>query len=81
MNVAINNRFGILLAEKRMKEKRNISLAEVAEETGISRPALYAWSNNTVTRFDVPVMNALCKYFEVNPGDLFEYIEDQPKKK
>jgi putative transcriptional regulator len=81
MNVAINNRFGILLAEKRMKEKRSISLAEVAEETGISRPALYAWSNNTVTRFDVPVMNALCKYFEVSPGDLFEYIEDQPKKK
>ncbi len=81
MNVAINNRFGILLAEKRMKEKRSISLAEVAEETGVSRPALYAWSNNTVTRFDVPVMNALCKYFGVGPGDLFEYIEDAPKKK
>jgi len=81
MSVAINNRFGILLAEKRMKEKRNISLAEVADETGISRPALYAWSNNTVTRFDLPVMDALCKYFGVLPGDLFEFTDDGKTKK
>jgi putative transcriptional regulator len=79
MNVTINNRFAILLAEKRIKERRNIPLAEIAEKTGVSRRALYAWENNTVTRFDVPVIDALCKYFGVNPGDLFEYIEDEKK--
>ncbi|MBI5955147.1 MAG: helix-turn-helix transcriptional regulator [Chloroflexi bacterium] len=81
MSVSVNNRFAVLLAEKRIKERRNISLAEVAEEVGISRKTLYAWENNTVTRFDVPVIDALCKYFGVKPGDLFEYVEDQPKKK
>ncbi len=82
MSVTVNNRFGILLAQKRINERRNISLAEVAEEIGISRKTLYAWENNTVTRFDVPVINALCQYFAVKPGDLFEYIEDEkPKKK
>jgi putative transcriptional regulator len=82
MRVTVNNRFAILLAEKRVKERRNISLAEISEETGISRRALYAWENNSVTRFDVPVIDALCKYFGIKPGDLFEYIEDeQPKKK
>jgi DNA-binding Xre family transcriptional regulator len=79
--IVVNNRFAVLLAEKRVKERRNISLQEVAEETGISRQALYKWENNKVNRFDVPVIDALCRYFQVKPGDLFEYVEDPPKKK
>ena len=79
MNVTINNRFGVLLAEKQKEERRNIPLAEVSENTGISRRALYAWENNTVSRFDVPVINALCKYFDVQPGELFEYVPDPPE--
>ena len=74
--MAANNRFGVLLAEKRMKEKRHIPISEVAKETGISRTALQAWSSNTVTRFDGSVIDALCKYFRVKPGDLFQYLED-----
>ncbi|MDP1547394.1 MAG: helix-turn-helix transcriptional regulator [Anaerolineales bacterium] len=85
MNVTINNRFAVLLAEKRVKERRNIPLAEVAEHTGISRQTLYAWENNSVSRFDVPVINALCQFFGIQPGELFQYIEDEqppaPKKK
>lgn len=83
MNVTINNRFAVLLAEKQVKERRNIPLAEVAEDTGISRRALYAWENNDVHRFDDVIINALCRYFGIKPGDLFEYIEDEipPAKK
>ncbi len=81
MSVTINNRFAVLLAEKRIKEKRNIPLAEVAEATGITRKTLYAWENNSVNRFDVPVIDAICKYFGVRPGDLFEYFEDAPPPK
>jgi transcriptional regulator with XRE-family HTH domain len=84
MNVTVNNKFAVLLAEKQVKERRNIPLAEVAEATGISRRALYAWENNSVHRFDDAVINALCQYFGVKPGELFEYIEDEkpaPKKK
>jgi putative transcriptional regulator len=83
MNVTVNNRFAILLAEKRVKERRNISLQEIAEKTGVSRRALYAWENNRVNRFDVPVINALCQYFDIEPGELFEYVPDEapPAKK
>lgn len=84
MNVAINNRFSILLGERRVQEKRNIPLSEIKEKTGIPYKTLYAWANNTVTRFDVHVIDALCKYFEIKPGELFEYIEGpttKPKKK
>lgn len=83
MAVPIDNRFGVLLAEKRAKAKRNISLSEVAKDTGISRPTLVAWANNTVTRFDLPVIDALCKYFGVSLSDLLEYTpdDDPPKTK
>ncbi len=77
MKMTVNNKFAILLAEKRVKERRNISLVEVAEATGISRKTLYAWENNTVTRFDVPVINALCEYFGIEPGALFQYVKDE----
>lgn len=77
MDVPINNNFGILLAKKRQEEKRNISLSEVAEKTGISRPTLVAWQSNTVTRFDLPVIEALCEYFGVSLSELLEYIPPQ----
>jgi len=83
MTVTVNNRFAVLLAEKQVKERRNISLSEVAEMTGVSRQALYKWENNKVNRFDVPVINAICKYFDIQPGELFEYVPDEkpPAKK
>jgi len=76
----INNRFAVLLAEKQIKERRNMSLREIERETGISRQALHKWKNNTVTRFDVSVILALCKYFGIQPGELFEYIPSDKKK-
>ena len=78
MFVTVNNRFGTLLAAKRAQEKRNIPIAEVAREAGVARITLQGWANNTVTRFDAPVINALCRYFGVKPGDLFEFVDDNP---
>ena len=79
MNVAINNRFSSLLAEKRIQEKRNIPLSEVAEATGLPPKTLFAWANNTITRFDVHVIDAICQYFNVQPGALFEYVPNEEK--
>lgn len=76
MSMTINNRFGVLLAEKKIRERRNISLAEISQSTGIPRKTLYAWQNNTVTRYDAGIIDALCKYFACQPGDLFHYVQD-----
>lgn len=74
--MTVNNRFGILLAEKRITEKRNIPLAEVEQMTGIPRKTLYAWQNNKVTRYDATIINSLCRYFACEPGNLFHYVPD-----
>jgi len=75
MDMTINNRFAVLLAEKRVQERRNIPLSEIAAATGIPRQTLYAWENNGVTRYDAHVIDALCKYFACQPGELFHYVE------
>lgn len=80
MNVTINNRFAVLLAEKQIQERRNIPLTEIAEATGVSRRALYAWENNSVNRFDSWVIDALCQYFGIQPGELFEYVPEKHHK-
>jgi putative transcriptional regulator len=79
--MTVNNRFAILLDKKRVKERRDISLQDVAKATGIARKTLYAWQNNSVKRFDVPVINALCQYFDIELGELFEYVKDKPTTK
>ena len=63
MTEKISNRFRILLAQKATREKRNIALKEVGRETGIAWSTLNAWANNQVTRYDAPVIKALCEYF------------------
>lgn len=71
--MTVNNRFGILLAEKSMIERRRIPISEVAEKTGITWKTLQQWANNTVTRYDASVINALCRYFSCQVGDLLVY--------
>ena len=62
--------FAKLLEEKEKQEKRYIPIAEVANETRVTRKTLYRWQNNTVSRFDTKVIDALCDYFGVEMNDL-----------
>lgn len=56
----VNNRCSILLGEK-----RSILLTEIAEETGILYPTLLAWASNRVVCYEVSVIDALAKYFQI----------------
>lgn len=70
----IENNFGLL---RLVMRDRKTPITEISKATGISRKTLSAWENNKVTRFDAPVIEALCKYFNANPGDLLKYIPDK----
>jgi putative transcriptional regulator len=73
----IINRFRLLLAEKEMREKRHIPLTEVKRQTGIAWTTLQSWANNDVTRFDAPVIAALCDFLDCEVGDLIQYNKDE----
>lgn len=71
--MTIINRFGVLVAEKSAKEKRRVSIAEVSRDTGIGQRTLLQWAHNSITRYDAPVIEALCRYFACQVGDLLTY--------
>lgn len=68
-----------LMAEKGMEEHRRVTITEVAKGTGITRQTLQGWYSNTITRFDAPVIDALCEFFGCQPGDLFTYVPKEPE--
>jgi DNA-binding Xre family transcriptional regulator len=64
----IVNHFRILLAMKVDKQQQIIALMDVERETGIAWSTLNSWVNNQVTRYDAPVIQALCEYFDCQVG-------------
>jgi len=76
MTGKIANRFRILLAQKATQQQHNIAINDVQRETGIAWSTLNAWANNQVTRYDAPVIQGLCDYFDCQVGDLLVYEKE-----
>jgi putative transcriptional regulator len=74
--MTLKNKFWELLHNKEIAEHKDISISEVARETGIARKTLQAWAHNQITRYDAPVIEGLCNYFNCNPGDLIVKINE-----
>jgi putative transcriptional regulator len=65
-----------LLDEKAFKERRRITMNEVSEKTGISRPTLTRIANIPGYNTNTDTINSLCEYFSCTPGELLTYIKD-----
>jgi len=55
-----------------MGEKK-VKIIDVARETGISRNMISSLYYENAKRIDLESLDALCRYFQCQPGDLFEY--------
>jgi len=62
------------LDEKSFKEGRRITLNEVSDETGISRPTLTRISNVPGYNTNTETISALCDYFEIESGELLKKV-------
>ena len=62
------------LDEKSFKEGCRITLNEVSDETGISRPTLTRISNVPGYNTNTETISALCDYFEIEPGELLKKV-------
>ncbi|WP_406734604.1 helix-turn-helix transcriptional regulator [Vibrio scophthalmi] len=56
---------------KIMGEKR-LKIADIARDTGINRGTITRLYNETATRVELDVVDALCGYLEISVGELFE---------
>jgi putative transcriptional regulator len=61
----------ILLAEKGQRERRRISLRQLAQETNISYRTVLLASKDELREIPVDVVEKLCGYFGCEPGALF----------
>ena len=66
-----------LIADKAFKERRVVSMSEVAAATGIHRATLSKIANQPGTNISTDLVDKLCRYFECQPGNVLTYIEDE----
>ena len=50
---------------------------EIARGSGVSQPVISTILRRKATRLDLKTINGLCNYFQVLPGDLFDYNPDE----
>lgn len=57
--------------------KRKMTQKQLAEMTGIRPATISAMWHGKAKRIEFWQMNELCKAFNCQPGDLFEYVPDK----
>lgn len=66
----ILSKFPVILAEKKLR------VADVVRATGMSKSTLHKLYNEDSSRIDFNTVNELCKFLDVQVGDLFVYVPD-----
>ena len=65
-----------MLDDLSFKEGRKISLTELSEKTGLSRPTITRIINTRGYNLGLDGVDALCKFFRCTPGELLEFIDE-----
>ncbi len=61
----------------RLMGERRINISDLVRETDINRGTINRLYHEKVSRIDLSHVDTLCKYFECEVGELFEYIKDK----
>jgi len=67
--------FAGLLGERKLK------ISDVCRDTGINRGTLTRLYYETTERFEVEVLDQLCRYFGCEIGELLEYVAEAEKRR
>ena len=71
----IRSHFEDLRRLKAYKERRDLPIRTIAEETGLSQGAILRVKNLKMERVYLSTLETLCEYFGVNTlADLIEYV-------
>ena len=74
----MNSRLRLVVAERELRERRTLGIRTIAAESGASVSTVQRMLNNTIRRVPLDDLALLCRYFNVKPGDLLEYVPDEP---
>ncbi len=69
--------FKQLLDDKTFKERRRITIGEVSERSGVSRGTITRILNTAGYNTNTDTIDSLCRYFECQPGDLLQFVDEE----
>jgi putative transcriptional regulator len=67
----------IIVRLDRIMADRKISLNELSEKVQMTNVNLSNLKNEKMKGIRFETMNSICKILKCQPGDLFEYVEDE----
>lgn len=72
----IRFRLAELIADKSFKERRVVTVSEIAQATGIHRATLSKVANQPGANIGTEIIDKLCRYFGCQPGELMIYVPE-----
>ena len=57
--------------------EKKLKVAEVSRDTGINKNTLHRLYNESSTRVDLEVIEQLCRYLDIEIGELFEIVDGE----
>lgn len=72
----IRFRLAELIADKSFRERRVVTVSEIAQATGIHRATLSKVANQPGSNIGTEIIDKLCRYFHCQPGELLMFVED-----
>lgn len=60
-----------------MMGEQKLKISKVAELTGLNRNTITLLYKETASRIELDAINGLCKLFNCQVSDLFEWIDDE----
>jgi putative transcriptional regulator len=72
----IRFRLAELIAERSFKERRVVTVSEIAQATGIHRATLSKVANQPGANIGTEIIDKLCRYFGCQPGELMTFVDD-----
>jgi len=59
---------------------RPLTQTEIAQGSQVAQSVISTLMNGRSRRIDFDTINGLCRYFNIPPGDLFDYTPDTPQQ-
>lgn len=66
-----------------LMEARGVNGYQLAKATKLTEPRVYRLADpkGRFERLEADALNALCEYFDVQPGELIEWVPDKKRRK
>ncbi|MBC7813250.1 MAG: helix-turn-helix transcriptional regulator [Burkholderiales bacterium] len=74
MEGKLKNRLLELIQARERRENRKIPMTEIAAEIDVSERTVKRWIENSIGKFEAPIIENICRVFDCDLSDLL-YIE------